>query len=78
MVEVSGMTPDEFFGGYSVFISNMKPEKLESGTLLDNVLKNGILHGKITVVVGNSDAGKYWNLYIKHLINSKLITFIIK
>ena len=78
MIEVSGMTQEEFYIRYKVFISNIKPEKIETGTLLDNILKNGIPKGKITMIVGNSDAGKYWNLYIKHLLNSKVITFIIK
>lgn len=78
MIEVAGMTQEEFYDGYKDFLSNIKPEKLETGTLLDNILKNGIPKDKITMVVGKSDAGKYWNLYIKHLLNSKVITFIIK
>lgn len=48
MIEVSGMTQEEFYDGYKVFISNIKPEKIETGTLLDNILKNGIPKGEIT------------------------------
>ena len=78
MIEVSGMTQEEFYDGYKDFLSNIKPEKLETGTLLDNILKNGIPKDKITMVVGKSVTSKFIELYIKHLLNSKLITFVIK
>jgi hypothetical protein len=48
MLEVLGMT-------FSDFISNRKLEKLETGTLLDNILKDGIPEGKITMMVGESN-----------------------
>jgi hypothetical protein len=71
MLEELGMTPEEFQKGFSDFISNIKPEKLETGTLLDNILKDGIPQGKITMMIGKSNVGSLMHLYIEHLINSK-------
>jgi len=71
MIEELGMTPEEFQKGFSDFISNRKPEKLETGTPLDNMFKDGIPEGKITMMVGKSNVGSLMHLYIEHLINSK-------
>ena len=71
MIEELGMTPEEFQKGFSDFISNRKPKKLETGTPLDNLLKDGIPQGKITMMVGKSNIDGLMNLYIQHLINSK-------
>jgi hypothetical protein len=71
MLEELGMTPEEFQKGFSDFISNRKLERLETGTPLDNILKNGIPQDKITMMVGKSNVGTLMHLYIEHLINSK-------
>ena len=71
MLEELGMTPEEFQKGFSDFISNRKPEKLKTGTPLDNIFKDGIPKGKITMMVGNSNVGTLMHLYVEHLINSK-------
>jgi hypothetical protein len=71
MLEELGITPEEFQKGFSDFISNRKPERLETGTPLDNILKNGIPQDKIMMMVGKSNVGTLMHLYIEHLINSK-------
>lgn len=72
MIEELGMTPEEFQKGFSDFISNRKLEKLETGTPLDNIVKDGIPQDKITMMAGTSNIGSLMHLYIEHLINSKL------
>lgn len=71
MLEELGMTPEEFQKEFSDFISNRKPERLETGTPLDNILEDGIPQDKITMLVGKSNVGTLMHLYIEHLINSK-------
>ena len=71
MIEELGMTPEEFQMGFNDFISNIKPKKLETGTPLDNILKDGIPKSKITMLVGESNVGSLVHLYIEHLIKSK-------
>lgn len=73
MIEELGITPEDFQKGFSDFISNIKPKKLETGTLLDNILKGGIPKSKITMMVGESNVGSLVQLYIEHLIKSKQI-----
>lgn len=72
MLEILGMSQEEFQKGFSDFISNTKQERLETGTILDELLKDGIPKDKITMFVGNSNVGSLMDLYIEHLINSKL------
>ncbi len=71
MLSELGMTPEEFQKGFDNFLSNRMPEKLETDTPLDNILKGGIPDGRFTMMVGKSNVGTLMHLYIEHLLNSK-------
>lgn len=71
MIEKLGLTPQEFHKGFIDFVSNRKLDKSETGTLLDNIFKNGIPTDKITMVIGTSGLGNMYHEYIEKLINSK-------
>jgi len=71
MLEELGMTPEEFQKGFSDFISNRKSEKMETGTPLDIIFKDGIPQDKITMVVGEPNVRNFKRLYIEHLVNTK-------